>query len=109
MPDKVKAADNASKDTEAKVDGTPKIRWDDSNMTSSYANVCNVTSTREEVVLFFGMNQNWHAGQDEVTIRLTDRVIMNPHAARRLMALLGNVLREYESRFGPLTEARPNA
>jgi hypothetical protein len=32
----------------------PKIRWDDSNMKSSYANVCNVASTREEFVLLFG-------------------------------------------------------
>ena len=32
-----------------------KIKWDDSNMRSGYANVCNVTSTREEVVLLFGM------------------------------------------------------
>jgi hypothetical protein len=34
----------------------PKIRWDDSQMQSSYANVCNVASTREEVVLLFGVN-----------------------------------------------------
>jgi len=29
----------------------PTIKWDDSQMKSGYANVCNVTSTREEVVL----------------------------------------------------------
>ena len=110
MAEEAKAPEKAAaKDNGNTPEGTPKIRWDDSNMTSSYANVCNVTSTREEVVLFFGMNQNWHAAQDEVTIKLTDRVIMNPHAARRLMALLGNVLREYENRFGALTESRPNA
>jgi len=34
-----------------------KIKWDDSAMKSSYANVCNVTSTREEVVMLFGVNQ----------------------------------------------------
>ena len=34
----------------------PTIRWDDSNLKSSYANVCNVSSTREEVVLVFGIN-----------------------------------------------------
>jgi hypothetical protein len=37
------------------LEGT-KIKWDDSNMKSSYANVCNVTSTREEVVMLFGIN-----------------------------------------------------
>jgi len=40
---------------------TPTIRWDDSNLKSSYANVCNVASTREEVVLMFGTNQAPHS------------------------------------------------
>ncbi len=36
---------------------TPRVKWDDSNMRSSYANVVNATSSREEVTLFFGTNQ----------------------------------------------------
>ena len=79
-----------------------KIKWDDSNMKSSYANVCNVTSTREEVVMLFGMNQAWNRGQKEVTIQLTDRVVISPYAAKRLSMLLGGVVKEYESRFGQL-------
>jgi hypothetical protein len=79
-----------------------KIRWDDSNMKSSYANVCNVTSTREEVVLLFGMNQAWNRGQKEVVIQLTNRIVVSPYAAKRLSLLLGNVVKEYENRFGAL-------
>ena len=79
-----------------------KIKWDDSNMKSSYANVCNVTSTREEVVMLFGMNQAWNRGQKEVTIQLSDRIVISPYAAKRLSMLLGNVVKEYESRFGAL-------
>jgi len=79
-----------------------KIKWDDSSMKSSYANVCNVTSTREEVVMLFGMNQAWNRGQKEVTVHLTDRIVVSPYAAKRLSLLLGNVVKEYESRFGPL-------
>lgn len=79
-----------------------KIKWDDSNMKSSYANVCNVTSTREEVVMLFGMNQAWNRGQKEVTIQLTDRIVISPYAAKRLSMLLGNVVKEYENRFGTL-------
>jgi hypothetical protein len=79
-----------------------KIKWDDSSMKSSYANVCNVTSTREEVVMLFGMNQAWNRGQKEVTIHLTDRIVVSPYAAKRLSLLLGNVVKEYESRFGAL-------
>ena len=80
----------------------PRIRWDDSSMHSAYANVCNVASTREEVVLLFGVNQAWQAGQAEIPIQLTDRIIMSPFVAKRLALLLGNVLREYEGRFGAL-------
>lgn len=79
-----------------------KIKWDDSNMKSSYANVCNVTSTREEVVMLFGMNQAWNRGQKEVTIQLTDRIVISPYAAKRLSLLLSGVVKEYESRFGAL-------
>jgi len=80
----------------------PKVTWDDAQMSTTYANVCNVSSTREEVLLFFGINQNWNSKQKEVTVQLSDRVILSPFAAARLYALLGGVLKEYESRFGPL-------
>jgi hypothetical protein len=84
-----------------------KIRWDDSNIKSSYANVCNVSSTREEVVLAFGTNQAWERGQPEVRVELSHRIILSPFAAKRLSHLLTNVLRDYESRFGVLNlEAR---
>jgi hypothetical protein len=75
-------------------------------MKTSYANVCNVASTREEVVLLFGVNQAWHAGQREIPVQLSDRIILSPFAAKRLSVLLANVLREYENRFGALPEPR---
>ena len=80
----------------------PTIRWDDSNLKSSYANVCNVSSTREEVVLVFGINQAWERGKSEVQVQLSDRIILSPFAAKRLAGLLAGVMREYESRFGTL-------
>jgi hypothetical protein len=83
----------------------PKIKWDDSQMKSSYANVCNVASTREEVVVLFGTNQAWKGIEEEVTVQLTDRVILSPFAAKRLALLLNNVVQQYESRFGSLDVA----
>jgi hypothetical protein len=82
--------------------GTPKVTWDTSEMKSSYANVCNVSSTREEVVLTFGINQTWTGAQDEVKVQLTDRLILSPFAAKRLAALLSNVVEQYQARFGDL-------
>jgi hypothetical protein len=79
-----------------------KIRWDTKNMKNTYANVCNVTSTREEVVMLFGINQAWERGQQELEIELTDRIIMSPFAAKRMVQLLGNLMDEYEKRYGKL-------
>lgn len=87
-------------DAEKPSTSSPKLTWDDSNMRSTYANVCNVSSTKEEVTLLFGTNSTWYTGQSEVAINLTDRIILNPHAAKRLSDLLGKVVSEYEARFG---------
>jgi hypothetical protein len=89
---------------DASAPGAPKIKWDDANLRSSYANVCNVSWTREEIVLVFGMNQAWQSGQKELTVQLNERLILSPFAARRLSDLLANVVREYESRFGSLAD-----
>ena len=105
-------ATNKAEGAEAKAvpaAGGARIKWDDSAMKSSYANVCNVTSTREEVVMLFGINQAWNRGQKEVTIQLTDRIIISPYAAKRLVQLLDGVVKEYEKRFGTLNVEGPIA
>jgi hypothetical protein len=104
----------ATKADDAKGKAAPaqqgaRINWDDSGMRSTYANVCNVTSTREEVVMLFGINQAWNRGQKEVTIQLTDRIIISPYAAKRLVMLLDGVVKEYEKRFGALNVEGPAA
>lgn len=96
----------AIKEEQAPVTPTPKnpkVSWDDSDMRSTYANVCNVSSTREEVTLLFGTNQAWHTAQKELTVQLSDRMILNPFAAKRLSVLLNNVISAYEDRFGELS------
>lgn len=79
-----------------------RVKWNDSNMRSSYANVVNATSSREEVTIFFGTNQTWSQNDGEYSVDLTERIILNPYAAKRLILLLGNVLKEYETRYGVL-------
>jgi hypothetical protein len=80
----------------------PVVKWDDSSMSTSYANVCNVAGTREEVGLLFGTNQTLYTGQKEVTVKVTNRIVLSPYAAKRLLKLLENVIGQYESRFGVL-------
>lgn len=100
-----KGADQAA----AEQGDQARITWDDSDMRSVYANATNVAAGREEIVLLFGMNQAWQAGQKEIRVRLSDRVILSPYAAKRLSLLLNNVLRGYENRFGALEIGAPQA
>ena len=94
------AADEKKKETGAAAGsptqtvGQTKIVWDDSNM--------RVAGGREEIVLLFGMNQAWHSGQKEVSVQLTDRVVLSPFAAKRLSMLLSAVVADYEKKFGKL-------
>ena len=72
-------------------------------MTTHFANVVNLQSTQEQVDLFFGTNQTWAAsGDSQVKVELTNRLIMSPHAAKRLSLALSGVIGEYEGRHGTL-------
>jgi hypothetical protein len=82
--------------------GRTKVTWDDRQMRSVYANVANVATTREEVMLLFGTSQAWTNQAEEVTVALSDRLIMNPFAAKRLLVLLARTLQEYEKNYGSL-------
>lgn len=78
----------------------PVVKFDDTGITNAYANVCNVSSSREEVVLVFGMNNAWEREASEVRVKLNSRVILSPFAAKRLALLLNSVVQQYETRFG---------
>jgi hypothetical protein len=56
-------------------------------------------------VVLFGVNQAWKGSENEVTVQLTDRMILSPFAAKRLAILLGNVVTQYEQRFGSIDVA----
>lgn len=83
--------------------GQPQVKIDTSKLKSSYCNISNVTSTREEVVINFGVNQNWDLGQKEIDVDLLYRVILSPHGAKRLSQSLTKLLGEYEARYGALS------
>ena len=87
----------------------PRVTFNTNNLKSSYANVCTVTSTREEVVLNFGINQNWDRGPNDLEIELTDRIILSPFAAQRLLTLLGNLMTEYQKRYGLISQDQQTA
>jgi hypothetical protein len=89
-------ATNSSQSTQP-ASAAPTVQFDVSNLQSSY-----VSSTREEVVLAFGANNVWERGQANMQVQLTNRIVLNPFAAKRLAGVLTRVVTEYETRFGTL-------
>ncbi len=84
-----------------------KVHWDDSKMQTHYANVCNASCTREEVTLLFGTNQSWRPGQRDLTVQLSNRIVLSPFAAKRLALLLDATLKKYEASFGEIVIQAP--
>ena len=80
----------------------PHVKWKVDQLKSSYVNFANANSTQEEVVLNFGMNNNWDRMAAEVEIELTHRIVMSPFAAKRLSELLAKLVQHYEGRYGAL-------
>ncbi|MEM6666454.1 MAG: DUF3467 domain-containing protein [Pseudomonadota bacterium] len=95
-------ADTEPTDQSAQQPPQQNVRIDTSNLKSSYCNVCNATSTREEVVLNFGLNQSWDMQSAEMAVHLHHRIILSPFAAKRLHGILSELMREHEQRYGPL-------
>ncbi len=83
--------------------GLKRVHWDDSKMSSSFANVVNVLNTREEFTLLFGANETWNVLEaEELRVALSNRIVLTPHAAKRLAGLLQQRIADYEARFGRL-------
>lgn len=81
-----------------------QVQFDTSDLKSSYSNVCNGSSTREEVVLNFGENDAWEIGGDKLKVRLRHRIVMSPHAAKRVRDMMVRLIDEHESRYGKLED-----
>ncbi len=78
----------------------PGITIDTSSLKSSYCNVVSGNSTREEVVLSFGVNQDWDMGPQPRQVQLHHRIILSPGAAKRLRDLMTKLIQDHEARHG---------
>lgn len=96
------AKTGSKSDAQVQASSGQPVRLDTSNLKSSYCNVCNATSTREEVVLNFGINKNWDLGQANLEVELQHRIILSPFAAKRLHELMATLIKQHEARYGEL-------
>jgi hypothetical protein len=90
-----------------------RLRIDQRNMSTCYANAFRTNATADEVILDLGLNQVVPAnpGADgkpqgdvaaEMLFDVTNRVILNYFTAKRLAITLGQIVRKHEERFGEL-------
>ena len=75
-----------------------KVRWSTQSLKSSYANFCNATSTREGVVLDFGVSSK--RTPQGMHLELAHRIVRSPFVAKRPSGILDKLIGEYESRYG---------
>ena len=93
---------------------TIRIRMDERDLKTSYANGFRTSATADEVILDFGLNMPVPVRQPsqpdqadvqadrEIIFHVTDRVILNYYSAKRLALTLGQLVRRHEERFGEL-------
>jgi len=76
-----------------------RITVDDSGVDACYTNFCRVSSTPEELILDMGLNPTPFANGD-ITVPVSQRIIMNHITAKRLLGLLSATLQRHEQAFG---------
>ncbi|MGP0106159.1 DUF3467 domain-containing protein [Rhodoblastus sp.] len=97
---------DASPSSAAADPAVAKVHWDQSQMRTEFANVINVVSTREEFSLLFGINSTWSLAEGKgFEVKLSNRIVLTPFAAKRLHALLSERIAEYEAKNGALNIA----
>lgn len=77
------------------------VTIDDSGVHAAYANFCRVSSSPEELILDLGLNPQPYAS-GEVTVRVSQRLILNHYTAKRLLHALNAALQSHEKVFGVL-------
>jgi hypothetical protein len=77
------------------------IHLDDLKAVASYANVCRVTGTPEELIIDFAMNPQ-SMGVPSHPLAVSQRIILNQFTAKRLLHALNATLNRHEAVFGVL-------
>ncbi|MCP4375642.1 MAG: DUF3467 domain-containing protein [bacterium] len=82
-----------------------RVRVDQRDVKTSYANAFNTHGLVNEVILDFGLNMPVPPQPDqppEIMLQISDRIILNYYSAKRLALTLGQLVTRHEERFGEL-------
>lgn len=70
------------------------------DLKTTYANVCRIAQTPNEVIVDFGLNPNFFGTILEEPLKLENRIILSHDGAKRLLLHLANAIQSYEAKYG---------
>ncbi len=83
-----------------------RLRIDERDLRTSYANAFRTNGTADEVMLDLGLNMLAQpTGKEttpEIVFKVNDRVVLNYYSAKRLAIALSQLIRRHEDQFGEL-------
>ncbi len=79
-----------------------QVKIDAEGVLPTYANLCRVTSTPEEIIMDFAVNPNAFGKVLDEPLKLNHRIIMNYQAAKRVALILGETIRRHEANYGTI-------
>ncbi len=71
-----------------------------------YSNLMMINHRKEEFILDFLFVQPQAAGQGQAVANLRSRVVASPEHLKRIVRAMGENLRRYEEKYGPIEEAK---
>ena len=84
-----------------------RLRIDERNLNTSYANAFRTDATADEVMLYFGLNLinpvAAQQGKPEFIFQVNERVVMSYRMTKRLALALGQMIRRHEEQFGEIS------
>jgi hypothetical protein len=82
-----------------------QVLVDERDMKTVYANAYRIHTAEQEAVLDFGFNMpnpNAQGGQQQVLLKVTDRVVISYVTAKRLALSLQQLVKRFEQQFGEI-------
>ena len=81
------------------VDCGPVVVWDSADMITLYGTLLGIEVAQEEIRLLFG-SRTVQTGRREETVMVSDRIIVSPFTAKRLLVLLSKIMARQQLPFG---------
>ena len=90
---------------QAGAGGQVQVLVDERDMKTLYANAYRIHTAEQEAVIDFGFNMpnpNAQGGQQQVLLKVTDRVVISYVTAKRLALSLQQLVKRFEQQFGEI-------